>query len=279
MDSQPLPKLPLVLTFAASDPSGGAGLQADLLTLAANGCHPLSVVTALTVQDSAGVKSVLAVDARCVEEQARTLLREMPVAAFKLGVLGSVENMATIGAILAEHPRIPLVLDPVLASGRGDELASAEMVSLLRRQLLPRTQILTPNTLEAQRLSTADGETTPATLDVCAQKLLAQGCEYVLLTGTHSDSEAVVNRLYGQPDCLLRSDCWQRLPGSYHGSGCTLAAAIAAFLARGFAVEQAVWAAQAYTWQALAAGFRPAAGQYFPDRCFRLNVQNTRDDG
>jgi len=279
MDPHPLPKLPLVLVFAASDPTGGAGLQADLLTLAANGCHPLSVVTALTVQDSVGVKSVLAVDARWVEEQTRTLLREMPVAAFKLGVIGSVENMAAIIAILAEHPRIPLVLDPVLASGRGDELASAEMLALLRRQLLPRTQILTPNTLEAQRLATADGETMPATLDVCAQKLLDHGCEYVLLTGTHSESDAVVNRLYGRPDCLLRSDHWPRLPGSYHGSGCTLAAAVAAFVARGFAVEQAVWAAQEYTWQALAAGFRPAAGQYLPDRCFRLNGQNPRRDG
>lgn len=259
---------PLVLSFAASDPSGGAGLQADLLTLAANGCHPLSVVTALTVQDSTGVADVTAVAACQVEAQARALLCEMSVAAFKLGVVGSVENIAVIAAILADYPAIPVVFDPVLASGRGDRFADPEMIVAMRRLLLPRTCVLTPNTLEARRLA-ADEETQAMTLEACAQALLRDGCAYVLLTGTHSDGEAVVNRLYGQPDRLLRCDSWQRLPGSYHGSGCTLAAAVAAFLAQGLAVDEAARAAQAYTWRALSAGFRPGKDQYFPDRCFR----------
>jgi hydroxymethylpyrimidine/phosphomethylpyrimidine kinase len=144
---------PMVLSFAASDPSGGAGLQADLMTASALGCHALSVTTALTVQDSVGVASILAIDADWVEDQARTLLEDMPVAAFKIGLLGSAENMLIIAEILADYPLLPVVLDPVLASGRGDELADEEMIATLREVLLPLTTILTPNSLEARRLA------------------------------------------------------------------------------------------------------------------------------
>src|SRR5262245_9730152 len=132
---------PIVLTFAASDPTGGAGLQADLLTLAALGCHPLSVVTALTVQDTHGVDSLDAVDARLVERQAATLLAELKVAAFKLGVLGSAENARAIGGILTRHPHVPVVLDPVLASGRGDPLASDAVLAALLESIVPRATL------------------------------------------------------------------------------------------------------------------------------------------
>src|SRR5207253_10724366 len=118
---------PLVMTFAASDPSGGAGIQADILTLASMGCHPLSVLTAITVQDTAGVEGVQAIDAEWVADQARCLLEDMPVDVFKIGVLGSVENIAAIAEILSDYPDVPLILDPVLASGRGDELSSHDM--------------------------------------------------------------------------------------------------------------------------------------------------------
>src|SRR5512143_3431331 len=115
---------PIVLTFAASDPSCGAGMQADLLTLASMGCHPLSVVTALTVQDTLGVEGMMPIDSDWVADQARCLLEDMPVDAFKIGVMGSVENIAAIAEIVSDYPDVPLILDPVLASGRGDELAS-----------------------------------------------------------------------------------------------------------------------------------------------------------
>lgn len=268
---------PIVLTFAASDPTGGAGLQADLMTLSALGCHGLSVTTALTVQDTVGVASILAIDADWVEEQARTLLEDMPVAAFKIGLLGSAETIVVIAEILADYPTVPVVLDPVLASGRGDELADEEMIANLREMLLPLTTILTPNSLEARRLADDDdaGDADePLALDECAQRLLACGCEYVLLTGTHDNTPRVVNSLYGRELGLLRSDIWDRLPGSYHGSGCTLASAIAAHLARGMPVSEATQAAQDYTWQALAAGFRAGMGQYLPDRFFQLRARN-----
>jgi len=113
-------KIPAVLAIAASDPTGGAGLQADLLTLASLGCHPLSVVTGITVQDTHGVQSMHATEPALVEQQARHVLRDIPVAAFKLGVLGSAGNARIVAAILADYPRTPVVLDPVLASGRGE---------------------------------------------------------------------------------------------------------------------------------------------------------------
>jgi hydroxymethylpyrimidine/phosphomethylpyrimidine kinase len=259
---------PIVLTFAASDPTGGAGVQADLLTLASLGCHPLSVITALTVQDTAGVEDVLAVEAEWVADQARALLEDMPVAAFKLGMLGSVEAIAAIAAIVADYPDVPLIFDPVLASGRGDPLVDEEMVDAMVQLLLPQTTVLTPNSLEARRLAQdGEGDGEPPMLAECARRLLASGCEYVLITGTHENTAQVENVLYGHHG-VVRSDKWPRLPGSYHGSGCTLASAIAAHLANGFDLDEAVREAQDYTWQALAAGFRPGMGQQIPDRFF-----------
>ena len=256
---------PVVLTFAASDPSGGAGLQADLLTLARMGCHPLSVVTALTVQDTLGVEGVMAIDADWVADQARALLEDMPVDAFKIGVLGSVENIAAIAEILSDYPDVPLVLDPVLASGRGDELATEEMGHALRELLLPQTTILTPNSMEARRL--ADLEEEEPSLHMCAARLIEAGCEYVLVTGTHEATPQVVNTLYAK-NGVVRSDTWPRLPNQYHGSGCTLASAIAAMLANGLALPEAVREAQDYTWKALERAYRPGMGQHLPDRLF-----------
>jgi len=259
---------PMVLTFAASDPTSGAGMQADLLTIASMGCHGLSVVTGITVQDTAGVEDILVIDAEWVEDQARALLEDVPVAAFKVGVVGSVENLQVIAEIASDYPDIPLIVDPVLASGRGDSFADEDLIVAMRELLLPITTVLTPNSIEARRLAAGDDDAdTELSLAQCAERLAKMGVEYTLITGTHENTANVVNSLYG-PEGLIRSDEWQRLPGSYHGSGCTLASAIAALLANGLDVEEAVREAQEYTWQALAAGFRPGMGQYLPDRFF-----------
>jgi hydroxymethylpyrimidine/phosphomethylpyrimidine kinase len=260
---------PLVLTFAASDPTSGAGLQADLLTIASLGCHGTSVLTGITVQDSAGVDEVMALDADWVDDQARTLLEDMSVSAFKLGVLCSAENVRVIAEIMSDYPDIPLVFDPVLASGRGDSLSDEEVIEAMRELLLPQATIVTPNSLEARRLAATDQdeELESLTLDVCAQRLLQIGVEYVLITGTHEVSTSVTNRLFNAAG-LVRADEWQRLPGSYHGSGCTLASAIAAMLALGADLPDAVQQAQEYTWNTLAHAFRPGMGQAIPDRFF-----------
>jgi hydroxymethylpyrimidine/phosphomethylpyrimidine kinase len=269
---------PIVLVFAASDPSGGAGLQADIMTLSSMGCHPLSVVTAVTIQDTTGVDAVSPIDAEWVADQARCVLEDMPVAAFKIGVLGSVETIAAIAEVVSDYPEIPLVLDPVLASGRGDELASEEMVAALRELLVPQTTIITPNSLEARRLAIDEtNDEDDPDLAECARRLVASGCEYVLVTGTHENTPQVVNTLYGQ-EGVLRSDSWQRLPGSYHGSGCTLASAIAATIANGLAIGDAVKDAQEYTWQTLKAAFRPGMGQQIPDRLFWAREDESIED-
>jgi len=273
---------PIVLTFAASDPTGGAGLQADILTLASLGCHPLSVVTAITVQDTAGVEAVLPIDAAWVADQARALLEDMPVAAFKLGMLGSVEAIAAIAEVVSDYPEIPVVLDPVLASGRGDQFADEEMIEAMIGLLLPQTTLLTPNSLEARRLAQEMGESGShgrgePDLPGCAHRLIDAGCEYVLVTGTHEGTPQVINTLYGSHG-TVRTDRWDRLPGSYHGSGCTLASAIAAHFASGVDVADAVAGAQEYTWRTLAAGFRPGMGQFIPDRLFWSRDEDGAED-
>ena len=260
------PSLPAVLTFAASDPTSGAGIQADLLALASMGCYPLSVITAITVQDTAGVESFLPIDPDWVADQARCLLEDMPVAAFKMGMLGSTEIDTMVAEVVSDYPDVPLVLDPVLASGRGDEFAGDDMILAIRELLVPQSTVVTPNIPELRRLA-GEEDNEDAGIAECAQKLLDSGCEYVLVTGTHDSTPEVVNTLFHRGG-VLRADTWQRLPGSYHGSGCTLAAALAANLARGLDIGDAVYEAQDYTWQALSHAFRPGMGQYLPDRLF-----------
>jgi hydroxymethylpyrimidine/phosphomethylpyrimidine kinase len=216
-----------------------------VLTISAVGCHPLSVLTAFTVQDTHGVASLHAIAAEHVRAQARALLAEMTVAAVKLGVVGSTENAHAIADVL---PEVPVVLDPVLASARGDPLATAESVKIL----LPKTTIATPNTMEARALGGVDA-------------MLRAGCKYVLVTGTHADTDEVVNVLHSARG-VVREDRWARLPGGYHGSGCTLASALAAALAKGSDVPEAAREAQAFTWNALKHGFRPGSGQFIPKR-------------
>jgi hydroxymethylpyrimidine/phosphomethylpyrimidine kinase len=251
---------PMVLTFAASDPTGGAGLQADILTLAALACHPLSVVTGLTAQDTSGVARLWTVDADCVREQARHLLNDVAASAFKAGVLGSAANVRAVAEVVAAHAAVPFVVDPVLASGRGDPLAAEDALEALRELLLPHTTVLTPNSIEARRLAAPDTD-----LAVCARRLIDEGCEYVLITGTHEAGAEVINTMYDESG-VVREDRWPRLPGSYHGSGCTLASAIAARLAHGAQPADAAREAQDFTWRALAAGFKPGRGQFIPLR-------------
>lgn len=253
---------PMVLTFAASDPTGGAGVQADLLTIAALDCHPLSVITGLTVQDTRGVARMMAVESDWVRSQAQQVLADMEVAAFKTGVLCSSANVRVVTELAAAHARVPLVVDPVLASGRGDALAADAVVEAMRRYLFSRTTVLTPNSVEAQRLA---GE---SSLAACARRLVDHGCRYVLITGTHEATDEVVNTLYDATG-VVREDRWQRLPGEYHGSGCTLASAIAARLAQGATIADAVREAQDFTWRSLAAGFRAGHGQLLPQRLHR----------
>lgn len=255
-------KIPVVMTFAGNDPSGGAGLQADIETMASMGCHTAPVVTALTVQDTQDVKTFATIDAPLLIQQARAVLEDMMVSVFKLGMLGSVEVVEAVHSILIDYPDVPVIFDPVLSSGAGTSLVDDNMLDAMSNLLFPSTTVLTPNTLEAQCLAPeAD------TVDACAQVIQELGCEYVLITGTHGNSRDVTNRLYGDHR-LLETYSWPRLPESYHGSGCTLSAAIAGLLAHGHEPFTAIYEAQEYTWEALRQGYRIGMGQYIPNRLF-----------
>lgn len=261
------PSIPVVMTLAGNDPSGGAGLAADIETMTSLGCHPAPVITALTVQDTHNIKALLPVAPDQILAQAQAILADMPVAAFKIGVIGNVANAAALHTLLTAYPDIPVVLDPVLAAGGGADLANRALIEAIRDWLLPLTTVLTPNSVEARRLAPeAD------TLNACAMALLEWGCRYVLISGGHELTDEVVNTLYGNHR-LLESWRWPRLVGEYHGSGCTLAAAIAALLAQGGqpcleSPNSAIYRAQDYTWRTLQAAYRTGGGQWLPNRLF-----------
>ena len=258
----PVSRVPVVMALSGSDPSGGAGIQADIEALASHGCHCAPVITAVTVQDTQDIKSYAPLDGTLIMEQARAVLADMPVVAIKIGLLGSTEAVEAIHSVLHDYPDIPVVLDPVLASGGGTALADDELLEALSGLLLPNTTVLTPNSLEARLLAPeADN------LDACAMALLDKGCEFVLITGTHENTPHVVNSLYGNHR-VLETFNWERLPGSFHGSGCTLAASIAGLLAQGLEPFSAIHEAQEYTWEALAHGYRVGMGQPIPNRLF-----------
>jgi hydroxymethylpyrimidine/phosphomethylpyrimidine kinase len=257
---------PIVLSFTATDPSGGGGVAGDILTLASMGCHPLTVVTAIGVQDTRDVESMLPMDVDWVVDQARCLLEDAAVDAFKVGALGSVENAAAIAEILADYPDVPLILDPVHASGQGDDPAQEDLLRVTRELLLPRALLVVPNGPELRRLAEVDDVDEP-TLALCADLLLDAGVDYVLATGTYEPEKDIVNTLFARGR-VVRTDSWQRLGGSFHGAGSTLAAAVAALTAGGVALAEAVGEAQEYTWQCLSRAYRPGMGLLLPDRMF-----------
>lgn len=256
------PALPVVMTFAGTDPSGGAGIQADIETLASMGCHAAPVVTAVTVQDTEQLIRIQTMPASLVIEQARAALEDIPVAAFKIGILGSVENIEAIHTILMDYPDIPVVLDPLITAGGGGVISTDEIIDAMVSLLFPLATVLTPNSEEARAFAPeAD------TLDACAQELLELGSEFLLITGTHEDTPHVINNLYGDGQ-LLESYTWDRLPDSFHGSGCTLAAAIAGLLSQGLPPMTAIHEAQEFTWESLNNGYRIGMGQTIPNRLF-----------
>ncbi|MGZ8190587.1 MAG: bifunctional hydroxymethylpyrimidine kinase/phosphomethylpyrimidine kinase [Methylococcaceae bacterium] len=252
---------PVVLSFSGHDPSGGAGIQADIETLVSHQCHAAGVITALTEQDSRNVKKLIPQNPENIISQANTLLDDLAVNAFKIGLIGHHETAIAIYAILKQHPHIPVILDPVLAAGGGTELSNKRLIAAIVDLLLPCTTVLTPNSMEARKLSGFDD------LDECGLALLDKGCNYALITGTHETTPAVSNQLFYDGRCW-ETYTWDRLPHSYHGSGCTLAASIAALIAHGLEPVQAVMEAQEYTWNSLNSAYQPGKGQHIPNRFF-----------
>ncbi|WP_260295586.1 bifunctional hydroxymethylpyrimidine kinase/phosphomethylpyrimidine kinase [Sedimenticola hydrogenitrophicus] len=263
---KPIIPKPIVLSIAGHDPSGGAGIQADIETLAALGCQAATVITCLTIQDSRDVHELIPLQAALITRQVETLFQDYPISAIKIGLIGSAEAAVAIADLLARHPHVSVVVDPILAAGGGTQLAGKALLETLLERILPRATVVTPNSQEARRL------TQRQQLDECADALLARGCQAVLITGTHEAATDVVNTLY-RPGVPHHRERWPRLTGSYHGSGCTIASAIAAGLARGVSLVAAVSEAQRYTWESLSAGWQPGRGQHIPNRLYRQSSE------
>ena len=262
------------MSFGVSDPVGATGIQADLSTFAALGCHGLSVMTGVLIADTARVEDMQEIDADWVIDQARVVLEDMPVAAFKVGALASIEQASAIAEIVSDYPDVPLILDPFLSSLPDSGLADDDMLMAIRQILIPQTTVLLLTRVELARMAEtwreggASGEEM-VTEDVA--ELTGMGCEFVLLkcSGTSGKGAGaqLTNTLYDE-DGLVGSFNWQHLPGPFVGAGSTLSGALAALMARGVDAVDAIQAAQEFTVGALAQAQRFGMGKLVPNKFF-----------
>lgn len=259
---------PLILTFGPTDPVGAVGIQADLASFAAMGCHGLSVITSLFIGDTARIEDTQIIDSDWVADQARVVLEDMPVAAFKVGAVGSIENVSAIAEIVSDYPNIPLIFDPFLSSLPDQGPEGEDMLMATRELLIPQTTVLIISAVELSRLAETWREASEEDMmAVDAMRLIEMGCEYVFVTGTPSDLTDVANTLFDESG-VIRHDNWQRISGSYSGAGGTLAATIAALLANGLDVPEAVFEAQEFTIASIANAQRLGMGKLVLDRYF-----------
>lgn len=268
MQNQPLP---LILSFGVCDPVGALGVQSDVAAFAALGCHGLSAIAGLLVSDSARVEHLYELDSDWMAEQARALLEDMPIAAFKVGAVGSALHLAAIAEIVSDYPDAPLILDPFLSAlpdaGMGDE----EMLSALRSILAPQATALILSQAELGRMAELwrdGGDAAPGNLDEDVAELTSSGLQYVLVTGTRDTAGACSNRLFDASGEVARVD-WQHLAGPFLGAGNTYSAAFTALMARGMDAPTALAVAQEYTTGALENAQRFGMGKFIPAKFFR----------
>ena len=263
---------PLILTFGVSDPVGATGIQADLAVFAALGCHGLSVLTGLLIADTARVEDIDEVDADWVADQARVLLEDMPVAAFKVGALTSIEQASAIAEIVSDYPDVPLILDPFLSSLPDSGLADDDMLSAIRQILVPQASVLLLSQVELARMAETWREGGADMLAQDVAELTGMGCALVLTTCTGAagkgDSATISNTLFDE-NGTLDTFSWPHLAGPFVGAGSTMSAALAALLAQGLEPAAAVRAAQVYTHGALANAQRFGMGKLVPNRFFQ----------
>lgn len=260
-----------------SDPVGAVGTQADLATFSAFGCHGLAVTTALMVADSARIEAVHALDTEWLVDQARALLEDMHIDAFKVGALGGIDQVSAIAEILSDYPDVPLVLDPFVSSLPEGGIAGDDMLDAVRQVLVPHASVLVLSHSELERLAESWRE--PGGEDMMANDaldLIHTGCRFVLVNCNaphgHGDSKQLSNTLY-DADGEIETLSWPRLPGPFSGAGSTLSAAIAALVALGDEVPGAAAAAQQFTAGALAHAQRFGMGKLVPNRFYRTFLQ------
>ena len=258
-----------VLIIAGHDPSGAAGIQADIETMFACGVRCASLLTATTTQDTVHFVSLQPQRVEDFAAQAELLLADMRFSACKIGLLGNSDIAECVGSLIPRLAGIPVVLDPILRTGTGTVVTDAALFEAIRDRLLPMCTVITPNTAEARHLSGCETDSE------AAQRLLALGAKNVLITGADEDTPSVLNTLYNCHGTQKQYE-YRRLDGVFHGTGCTLSASFAAYLAHGFDMEEAARRAQEFTWSTLAAGGRVGRGQLHPDRMQAANKESGR---
>jgi hydroxymethylpyrimidine/phosphomethylpyrimidine kinase len=249
--------MPTALTIAGSDPSGGAGIQADLKTFAAHGVYGVSAVTAITVQNTLGVTAVVPLAADIVSAQVEALAGDLTINATKIGMLATAAVVEAVAASIEELELPLVVVDPVLRSSSGAELLDVDGVQALIRELLPLARVVTPNIPEAEALS---GYPIGSASDArkAADRIRKMGARAVVITGGHGQDDEVIDLLLDEDFAELRTP--RVLGPRAHGTGCTYASAIAAELALGYSLIEAARRAQAYVVGALAGALRIGTG-------------------
>lgn len=251
---------PIVLCFSGLDPTGGAGIQADIEAIGQHGCHAAPIITANTIQDTHNVKSFEPVNAELILKQARTILKDMPVKVIKIGMIGSGSTAEAIYTLIRQHKDIPVIYDPVLFAGGGSSLAKRNLLDAVNALIIPNTYILTPNIPEALHLT--NPKLAP---ENAAQHLNNIGAQHVLITGTHAKSPNVIHKLYHKMKCT-NTYKYKRLNNEYHGSGCTLAASVAALVAQDIEPLNACQNALDFTYKSLKNAQALGNGQLIPNR-------------
>jgi hydroxymethylpyrimidine/phosphomethylpyrimidine kinase len=250
---------PIAVTIAGSDSSGGAGIQADIKTFSALGVYGASVITALTAQNTHGVSGIHDVPADFIAQQMDAVFSDLDVGAVKIGMLSNPAAIRAVAAGLQKHRARNIVLDPVMVATSGDRLLAPDAVEVLRRELMPRALVITPNLPEAAALLEAPLATTELEMRVQAERLLASGAQAVLIKGGHDSGPESVDFLV-EPTRVTRLAATRVETRNTHGTGCTLSAAIAAGLAKGLDLVTAVSQAKDYVSAAIAAADRLSIG-------------------
>lgn len=241
---------PIAFTIAGSDSGGGAGIQADLKTFAALGVYGCSAITSLTAQNTLGVQGILPIPPEFVSAQIQSVVSDISVGAIKTGMLATAEIIDAVATILNHYPTIPLVLDPVMVATSGDRLLASNAIATLIKKLIPRASIITPNLLEAAALLDLPIAQTQTQIQQQAKQLLAMGVPAVLMKGGHAQSTEANDYLFTHNQQFVFSAPRLDIKNT-HGTGCTLAAAITAGLAKKLNLHDAVGQAKDYLHNAL----------------------------
>jgi len=266
--SQLMSPVPVVMSISSHDPCGSTGIQADIETCMSLGGHCTPIISAICAKDTRELKELIPVDSTLLIEQARAILEDMPVAAIKIGFLGSVNNIEATHSILRDYPKIPVILDPITNLYSDETLENNKLLNATKTLLLPLSTLVTPDLVEAHELA-QQGDT----IDACAHEILESGCKYLLITGIQRNHNSVKNGFYDS-NGRVKDFSWPRLKVFSHGSGSTLSASIATYLAHGLRMIDAVEQGQEFTWKSLEASRQLGMGQRIPNRIFWAKNNN-----